>query len=336
MEQCTRPDISATLSELCKVQANPGQEHMRQLEHLARYVVSTKSVGLLYGGPERSTASAVLVAYADSDWAGDPETLHTRGGNLFTCWQGAVSWGSYKIKAVAASSTEAEYMNLALVVRQAKWLRYVLSDMGYTDLRCRNFGKFCAQDFARAQLSDLVDPNESPILGFGDNKGAIAVAKNPVLHKRSKHIHIAWHITRHEVNKGRVVMTYISTNENIADLMTKSLTRVPQEYLMSKFMCHRLDEALCGMDRKPMVWDVRKPVRDKLYLEQPLGLSPNFELIPVYDLSGKTEVSSKDMLQRNKPSDDVLLKTIGPSEVRQDVVAKKPRARSMFPGVLQP
>ena len=69
--------------------------------------------------------------------------------------------------------------------------------------------------FARAQLSDLVDVNESPILSFGDNKGAIAVAKNPVLHKRSKHISIAWHITRHEVNKGRVVMTYIPTTENI-------------------------------------------------------------------------------------------------------------------------
>ena len=32
----------------------------------------------------------------------------------------------------------------------------------------------------------------------------------------------------------------------------------------------------------------------------------------------------------------MLLKTIGPSEVRQGVVAKKPRARSMFPGALQP
>ena len=55
-------------------------------------------------------------------------------------------------------------------------------------------------------------------------------------------------------------------------------------------------------------------MRDKLYSEQPLGLSPDFELIPVYDLSGETEISLKDMLRRNKPGDGVLLKTAKQNE----------------------
>ena len=49
-------------------------------------------------------------------------------------------------------------------LREAKWLRYLFSDMGYGDLKTVQHGKFCDQDFARVQLSDLVDPKEQPIL----------------------------------------------------------------------------------------------------------------------------------------------------------------------------
>ena len=42
IEQCTRPDISATLSELCKVQINPGDVHMKMMNHLCKYVNTTR------------------------------------------------------------------------------------------------------------------------------------------------------------------------------------------------------------------------------------------------------------------------------------------------------
>ena len=72
IEQSTRPDISATLSELCKVQCNPGEVHMKRLSHLMRYVSSTRDMGILFGKDESRHgtgrhAFGPIVGYVDSD-----------------------------------------------------------------------------------------------------------------------------------------------------------------------------------------------------------------------------------------------------------------------------
>ena len=132
IEQCTRPDISAALSELCKVQINPGPKHMKMMEHMMRYLHTTKDAGLLYGGTgDGRYPDGPLVGYVDSDWAGDKESFYTRGGYNFMAWSGVVSWSSYMIKSVAASSCEAEYMSAAQAVRELMWLRYCFSDLGH-------------------------------------------------------------------------------------------------------------------------------------------------------------------------------------------------------------
>ena len=184
IETCTRPDISAALGELSKVQSNPGQVHVEMLDHLMRYVHTTAHHGLLYGGKKQRTADDVLVGYVDSNWAGDCDNYQTRGGYIFTAWQSPVSWASYKFTAVAASSCESEYMSASRAVREASWLRYLLSDLGYGDLTTTNFGSLCDQDFVKVHLSDLVDKSEMPMAVFCDNKAAVAISKNPVLHIR--------------------------------------------------------------------------------------------------------------------------------------------------------
>ena len=59
----------------------------------------------------------------------------------------------------------------------------------------------------------------------GDNKAALQTSKNPVHHKKAKRIHLAWNLTREEVQKGSVAPVFIPTSENPADLMTKSLKK---------------------------------------------------------------------------------------------------------------
>ena len=86
-------------------------------------------------------------------------------------------------------------------MREARWLKYLVSDLVYGDVRTKEFGNLCDRDFARVQLSEIVDPNEKPMCIFEDNKGAIALSRNSVLHKRSKHIHIGYHIVRREVER---------------------------------------------------------------------------------------------------------------------------------------
>ena len=58
----------------------------------------------------------------------------------------------------------------------------------------------------------------------GDNQGAIFLAMNPVVESRSKHIDIKYHHIRECVIEKRVVLHYVPTVEQVADIMTKCLS----------------------------------------------------------------------------------------------------------------
>ena len=67
-----------------------------------------------------------------------------------------------------------------------------------------------------------------------DNKSCINMSENPVDHDRSKHIDTRYHYIRDMVQKGAVQLQYLSTDEQIADILTKPLTRVKFEYFRAK------------------------------------------------------------------------------------------------------
>ena len=58
-----------------------------------------------------------------------------------------------------------------------------------------------------------------------DNQGAIALAKNPVAHARTKHIDIRFHYVREAVQEGTITLSYCPSEEMIADLLTKPLPK---------------------------------------------------------------------------------------------------------------
>ena len=64
---------------------------------------------------------------------------------------------------------------------------------------------------------------------FCDNIGAIAQAKEPRSHNKSKHILWKFHLIRDILNRGDVKITYIPTDDNIADPLTKALSQPKHE-----------------------------------------------------------------------------------------------------------
>lgn len=56
-----------------------------------------------------------------------------------------------------------------------------------------------------------------------DKKSTINLAKNPVSHGRSKHIGTQFHFLRDYVNKGKLEMVFSRTEEQVVDVLTKSL-----------------------------------------------------------------------------------------------------------------
>jgi hypothetical protein len=75
--------------------------------------------------------------------------------------------------------------------------------------------------------------NDIPLL-FVNNKVAISLIKNPVLHDRSKHIEIRFHYIWECSERGLVKIEFIRTEEQLGDILTKSLGRVKFEDLRSK------------------------------------------------------------------------------------------------------
>jgi hypothetical protein len=59
-----------------------------------------------------------------------------------------------------------------------------------------------------------------------DNKFALALAKNPVFHERSKHIWVRHHFIRGCLKEGSIKVGYINTKDQLADLLTKPLGKI--------------------------------------------------------------------------------------------------------------
>jgi hypothetical protein len=63
---------------------------------------------------------------------------------------------------------------------------------------------------------------DSPIV-WCDNLSALALASNPVFHVRTKHIEVDYHFVREKVVHHNIVVKFVSTKDQLADILTKSL-----------------------------------------------------------------------------------------------------------------
>jgi hypothetical protein len=145
----------------------------------------------------------VLSGYSDSDWAGDYDTRKSTSGFVFGVGSAAISWSSKLQATVALSTCEAEYIGQTNAAKEAIWLRRLLDEI---------------------QPKTANQPRATII--YCDNQGAIALAKNPQFHARTKHIDIQHHFVREKVNEGIVQLEYIDTERQVADGLTKALDKV--------------------------------------------------------------------------------------------------------------
>ena len=78
----------------------------------------------------------------------------------------------------------------------------------------------------RRLLAELTGEEAHPPALMVDNQPAIALAKNPVLHDRSKHIDIKFHFLQDYVDGGQIVIEFVETGRQLVDILTKSLGRL--------------------------------------------------------------------------------------------------------------
>ena len=83
----------------------------------------------------------------------------------------------------------------------------------------------CEALWLRKLLVNLFGQELWPTVIHCDNQSCIQLFENPVFHDRSKHIEIRYHFIRDYVQRGAITLYYIYTDEQVADILTKSLGR---------------------------------------------------------------------------------------------------------------
>ncbi|XP_071728192.1 secreted RxLR effector protein 161-like [Rutidosis leptorrhynchoides] len=123
---CTRPDIAQAVSVVSRYIDRLGKVHWQAVQWILRYLKGTTDIGLVFD----SGGNTNVTGYVDSDYAGDLDRRRSQTGYVFTLGRCAISWKATLQSTVALSTTEAEYITMTEGVKEAKWLRGLLSYLG--------------------------------------------------------------------------------------------------------------------------------------------------------------------------------------------------------------
>ncbi|XP_040942254.1 uncharacterized mitochondrial protein AtMg00810-like [Gossypium hirsutum] len=200
----TRPDIMHAVGLLSRFMHCCTVAHFKAAKRVLRYVKGTLSCGVKFERAEELR----LVGYSDSDWAGSVDDMKSTSGYFFTLGSSVFCWSSKKQQTVAQSTAEAEYIAAASAVNQAIWLRKILCDLN-------------------------ADPKEATVIKV-DNQSAVAIAKNPVFHGKTKHFKIRYHFVREAEMSKEISLVHCCSKDQLADLLTKPLAASRFEYLKKK------------------------------------------------------------------------------------------------------
>jgi hypothetical protein len=160
---------------------------------MIRYIVGIVDFGLQF------TRSITIdcTGYSDADRGGDIDDRKSTSSYLIRVGGALISWRSRKQSCVALSTAEAEYVALTFAAQEAIWVSRL--------------------------ISELLKTPPQPSIIYEDNQSAISMANNPQFHGRSKHIAIKYHFIREEIKKGTIEIKYCTTEDMVADMLTKGL-----------------------------------------------------------------------------------------------------------------
>ena len=195
----SRPDICNPVRELSKTMDAPAPAHLKEMYKLIRHVLATKGYGLKFE-LRKDIIKWALKALSDSDFASDKETRISVFGYIIYFCGIPIAWRSKGMKSVVLSTTEAEYMALSEVVKELKFIVQLLETMNIKV--------------------------ELPITVYVDNVGAIWLSNNRTTSDRTKHIDIRTSFVKEYQEDGKIIIKFVKSEENEADIFTKNTTNV--------------------------------------------------------------------------------------------------------------
>jgi hypothetical protein len=216
------PDISPHVIILSQFMNNPSEIHYKALKDILIYLAATRNEGIHYWREKphptlphqpipvthadsytikdnRGTNSESIIGYVDSDWATNTKKRTFMTGMVIMYAGGAIGYKSKFQTVFAYSSTEAEFVAACDTAKMILFYRSLMEDIG-------------------------LPQNDATVL-FEDNNGALLMANTQQPTKRTRHIDIKHFALLDWVEQDMIILEDIPTSENVADSMTKTLSK---------------------------------------------------------------------------------------------------------------
>lgn len=185
----TRPELAYVAGQLARFVSNPGMVHYRAALRVLVYLKGNPSKDLMFS----PSPHLGFRAYVDSDWA----HRFSVSGGIMEYMGCPIQWFSKMQRSVSMSSTEAEYFATCLAAKEVVYFRELLADFG------------------RVQTG--------PTVILTDNKGVVDLSVDPVAFKKTKHILRAAQYVRDLCARRVIVLKWVSSSHNVADICTKAV-----------------------------------------------------------------------------------------------------------------
>lgn len=214
----TRPDIAKACSKLAEFLNNPSPLQLAAANRVLGYLLRTKFYALEYS-PSSSETRTFLCA-TDAAFADNSQDRRSSDGYVFTLYGGPIDWKASKQKTVTTSSTEAELLALSNATKEVIWWNRLFKSI-----------HFDTQEHLSIQ---------------SDNQQTIRLLTKEAIHLTTKlrHVDIHQHWLRQEVQQGHIRLQWVSTNNMLADGMTKPLPRQRFEAFLKQLNLQDIQDKL--------------------------------------------------------------------------------------------
>jgi hypothetical protein len=200
----TRVDIQFAASSLARHMAAPTIKHWQALKHVLRYLRGTAEMSLTFGGPGNPDPKVhrgrpdELVMYVDADFNSTDPDCRCTSGAVFMLNGASLMWHTKRQPTISSSTAQSEYQSLATAIRYGLYLRQLLEDVGL---------------------------KQGTTVVHEDNQPCIVMATSMAPTKACRHIYREYHFLREHVARGEFQVRYVTTQGNVADALTKHVTR---------------------------------------------------------------------------------------------------------------
>jgi hypothetical protein len=192
LAQGLRPDITFAVHFLVRFSMKPDSSHWAALDHLISYIRYSAKLALPIVASDTFTDG--IKTFVDANWGGEvSQSVH---GFISTVWGAPISWSSKRQTCVARSTCQAEYMALSFASKDAICLFSILLSF---------FPQF-----------------PKPLL-LSDNKAAIHISSDCGTRKEHRHVEREFHVINELLYFKKIRLEWISTNHQLADILTKAL-----------------------------------------------------------------------------------------------------------------